>query len=358
MNNNFKFFFKFSSVLILVLVSSFTWAQTSLEFDAKEKNLGYIPEDTGNVVVDFFFKNTSKTSVLITDVDTHGGCSILSWPQDSLLAGYKGKLSIKVNPKNRPGALERKITFLSMPDSSRHTLVIKAYVEPSDKVWDKNANETRYGKLVLSSDYVRVGTVLENAKVEHTIKVKNTGKELAKIQLAKAQIPSYISITGLPELLGPQAEVNVKITVDFSTSNKLGKYIEMLTIPTNSGVDMVLYIIGEIVPTTLVTPNKPIADMLIREVDLNDISAEKPIQGSFVLKNSGLSPLLIRKIETSCLCIDMQYNTPIAPGAGATLYFMFDPRGLKGLEQKKIILYTNAPTEPIINLFVKARVIP
>jgi hypothetical protein len=359
MNNNINNFFKLSSVVLLLFTASYLNAQTSLTFDAKEINLGYIPEDTGNVVVDFFFKNTSKAPIQIVDVGSHGGCTVLSWPQDSLLSGYQGKLSVKLNPKNRPGALERKVTFTSLPDSTVNTLVIKAYVEPTDKIWNKNSNETRYGNLVVSSDYVRVGTVLENAKVEGVVSVRNSGKEVIKLQLAKAKLPSYITITGLPENLGPQAEVKVKLAIDFSTSKKLGKYVEMISIPTNQqGVELVIYVIGEIIPYTPSSSNNPTVEMLIRTVNLDEISSEKPVHGSFVIKNSGLSPLLIRKVETSCLCIDLEQNGPVAPGASSTLNFVFDPRGLKGIEEKKITLYTNVPSEPIINLLVKAKVIP
>ena len=359
MFNTVKSFLRLSIIGSVLLIPSLACAQTGLLFDTKEINLGYIPEDTGNVVVDFVFSNTSKKTLILTEVDTHGGCSLLSSPQDSIVAGQKNKISIKVNPKNRPGTFERKISFRTMPDSIRYDLVIKAYVEPADKVWNENTNETSYGNLTVSSDYIRIGNVLENSKVERTIKIKNTGKDPISFLFAKAKVPQYIFIKGLPDKLAAGIEATLTITIDFSASQKLGRYLEMVEIPFGKSEEhLIIYIIGKITPYAAKTPTQPKVEMLLKEVDLTEISAEKPLQGSFVLKNSGLSPLLIRKVETSCLCIDLEHKTPIAPGASATLYFMFDPRGLKGIEEKRIILYTNAPDQPIITLLVKAKVIP
>jgi len=334
-------------------------AQSGLLFETKEINLGYIPEDTGNVVVDFYFSHASKKKMIITDMDTHGGCTLLSWPQDSLHAGQKYKIAIKVNPKNRPGTFERKISLRSMPDSTAYQLVIKSYVEPAEKVWNENTNETSYGGLTVSSDYIRVGNVSENSKVERSVKIKNTGKEPISFMFSKAKVPNYIFIKGLPDKLAAGLEATLSITIDFAASQKLGKYMEMLEIPFNKGEnELMIYVIGKIIPAPATTANKPVVEMLLKEVDLNEVSAEKPLQGSFVIKNAGLSPLLIRKVETSCLCIDLEHKTPIAPGASATLSFTFDPRGLKGIEEKRIMLYTNAPDQPIITLLVKAKVTP
>ncbi len=344
----------------LLLTNSMSFAQTGLLFEQQEVNLGYIPEDTGTIVVDFYFSNASTHALLLKDVETQGGATLLTWPKDSIQPGQKTRLSVKINPNNRPGSFERKVTLRSMPDSASYTLSVKSYVEPVDKVWNENTNETQYGSLVVSSDYIRLGNISENSKVDKSIKVKNIGKEPVSFLFSKAKVPSYILMKGLPDKLLPGTEVTLTLTIDIAASKKLGKYIDMLEIPMGKGEHlMILYVIGKIIPFSPATANKPIVELFSREVNLNDISTEKPIQGSFVMKNVGLSPLIIRQVETSCLCINMEYSTaPIAPGAGINLYFTFDPRGLTGIEEKRIILYTNAPDQPIISLLVKAKVSP
>lgn len=359
MLNTLKSFLSLFLSAFLVLTTTLLFAQTGLVFEQNEINLGYIPEDTGTIVVDFRFSNASNKALVLKAVETQGGASLLTWPKDSIQPGQKNKISVKVNPNNRPGTFERKVNLLSMPDSVRYTLMIKSYVEPVDKVWGENTNETKYGALVVSSDYIRLGNISENSKVDKSVKVRNTGKETLSLVFSKAKIPAYISIKGLPDKLLPGAEATLTLTIDIAASKQLGKYIEMLEIPLGKGEQpLIVYVIGKIIPFSPAAANKPIAELFSREVDLQDVSSEKPLQGSFVLKNVGLSPLLIRHIETSCLCIDMQYNTPVAPGASVNLYFTFDPRGLIGLEEKRIILYTNAPDQPIISLLVKAKVSP
>jgi hypothetical protein len=359
MFNTFKYVTGLALYGFMLLIPSFSWAQKGLVFKETEINLGYIPEDTGHVVVDFYCSNPTKSSLVLVDVDTHGGASVVHWPKDSILPGQKNKISVKLNPNNRPGSFERKVSLRSMPDSADYLLVVKAYVEPSEKVWTENSNETKVGAVVLSSDYVRVGTVSENSKVEKTIKVKNTGKDPVVFGFSKAKIPTYISIKGLPEKLLPGVEAMLTMSIDFAAAQKLGKYIDMIELPMGKGdQQLMIYVIGKIMPVAPVLANKPIVDMLTKEVDFQEVSSDKLLQGSFVIKNIGLSPLLVRKVETSCTCIHVDSSTPIAPGSTANLYFTFDPRGLKGIEEKRIVLYTNAPDQPIIQLLVRVKVNP
>jgi len=348
-----RLFFFLASLFVVGAVNG-----QSITFEENEINLGYMPEDTGNVVIDFKWANNSDSAVLIKSIDTHGGCTIVSYPKDTLAKGSKGKITIRVNPKNRPGPFVRRITLITSPDSVVQDLYIKSYIEPSVKIWDQNTNETSYGSVILSSDYIRVGQVLENTKLEKSIKLKNVGKETLRFNPSKYKKPSYVTLKGLPDKLLSGQEVTVVFTIDFSTSSKLGSYTDMVELYAegNTPKEIIVYLIGKIIPVPVVSATKPIPQILLREVNLNEIHSDKPAQGSFVIKNIGASPLIIRKVETSCSCLTMDISAPIAAGESGTLYFTLDPRGLSGLEEKKIVLYTNAPDQPIITLFVKAKV--
>ncbi len=348
-----RFFLSMACLLVVVVANG-----QSITFEENEIDLGYMPEDTGNVVVDFKWSNRSDSAAVIKSIDTHGGCTIVSYPKDTLMPGSKGKITIRVNPKNRPGPFVRKITLITNPDSLVQDLYIKSYVEPSVKVWDQNTNETTYGSVVLSSDYIRVGHVLENTKLEKSIKLKNTGKETIRFIHAKFKKPSYVTVKGLPDKLISGQEATVTFTIDFSTSTKLGTYTDMVELYAEGNVpkEIIVYLIGKIIPVPVVSATKPIPQILLKEADLNEIHSDKPAQGSFVIKNVGASPLIIRKVETSCSCLTLDTTAPIAAGESATLYFTLDPRGLSGAEEKKIVLYSNAPDQPIITLLVKAKV--
>ncbi|HSZ72871.1 MAG TPA: DUF1573 domain-containing protein [Cytophagaceae bacterium] len=346
-------------VVCFLMVTS-AKAQSVLVFENKEIDLGYMPEDTGNVVVDFKLTNVSSSSALIKEMDTHGGCTIVSYPKDSIAPGAKAKITVRVNPKNRPGPFVRKITLRSFPDSVMTELYIKSYVEPSVKVWNGNTNETSYGEVVLSSDYIRVGSVLENAKVEKSIKIKNTGKETVRFISSKFKKPTYVAVKGLPEKLMGGEEATITFTIDFASSNKLGNYTDLVELYAEPGnpKEIIVYLIGKVIPAPAASATKPVVQMLLNEIDLHEIPLDKPAEGSFVVKNAGTSPLVIRKIETSCSCLAMESPVPVAAGQSATFYFTLDPRGLSGVEEKKIIVYTNAPDQPIITLLVKAKVGP
>jgi len=344
---------------VCLLINTSAHGQAALTFEAKEIDLGYMPEDTGNVLVEFKWSNNSDSALIIKEIDTHGGCTIMSYPKDTLFKGSKGKITVRVNPKNRPGPLVRKITLLTLPDSVTQDLYIKSYIEPALKIWDQNTNETTAGSIALSSDYIRVGQVTENTKLEKSIKLKNTGKETVRFVASKFKKPAYVTVKIVPEKVLSGQEATVVFTIDFSTSNKLGNYTDLVELYAegNSPKEIMVYLIGKITPVPAVSATKPIVQMLLKEANLNEIPSDKPAQGSLVIKNIGASPLILRKVETSCNCLTLEATAPIPAGESATLYFTLDPRGLSGVEEKKIVLYTNAPDQPIITLLVKAVVV-
>jgi len=96
-----------------------------------------------------------------------------------------------------------------------------------------------------------------------------------------------------------------------------------------------------------------------RRWDVGRVPQNSAFRHSFRLRNDGTAPLVIQKVETDCGCTAAMYrDTVIAPGASSALDLQFDSRDYEGEVQRVVVLKTNDPAEPRIDLVVRAEVVP
>ena len=63
-------------------------------------------------------------------------------------------------------------------------------------------------------------------------------------------------------------------------------------------------------------------------------------------KNTGNAPLMIAKTDVSCGCTVPEFSKePIAPGKDGSIKVTFNSKGKSGLQQKNIIVHSNAELE-------------
>ena len=89
------------TLLILVLISSFTFAQTGakIEFKAKDNTIDYgtISKKSDTGVRSFEFTNTGDAPLIITNVLSTCGCTVPTKPTEPVLPGKNGKIDVKYN---------------------------------------------------------------------------------------------------------------------------------------------------------------------------------------------------------------------------------------------------------------------
>jgi hypothetical protein len=89
------------TLLILVLISSFTFAQTGakIEFKAKDNTIDYgtVSKKSDTGVRSFEFTNTGDAPLIITNVLSTCGCTVPTKPTEPILPGKNGKIDVKYN---------------------------------------------------------------------------------------------------------------------------------------------------------------------------------------------------------------------------------------------------------------------
>lgn len=82
------------------------------------------------------------------------------------------------------------------------------------------------------------------------------------------------------------------------------------------------------------------------ELDIGEVPQGKPIDLAYKLKNEGMVPVIITKVESTCGCTVPSYpKAPIKYGKTAKIVVTFDAKSL-GAFYKTIKVYTNAGGKP------------
>lgn len=92
------------------------------------------------------------------------------------------------------------------------------------------------------------------------------------------------------------------------------------------------------------------------EYDFGKILQGEQVSCTFKFKNVGNAPLIITSIEKTCGCTSPEYSSqPIQPGEDGKITIVYDSKGHKGFQNKRLIVKANTnPSETILR--IKAQV--
>ncbi|MBU2947242.1 DUF1573 domain-containing protein [Zobellia uliginosa] len=101
-----------------------------IEFKSETVDYGEIQKGADGVRV-FEFTNTGQAPLIISKVSSSCGCTIPKKPEDPILPGKTGEISVKYDT-NRVGPIRKAITVISNADTPTKVLKIKGEVKAAE----------------------------------------------------------------------------------------------------------------------------------------------------------------------------------------------------------------------------------
>jgi hypothetical protein len=98
-----------------------------IKFEEEVHDFGKII-DGETVSVDFKFKNTGKTDLIIADVTTSCGCTVPSFPKSPVRPGGEGFIKVSFNSAGKRGFQTKSIAVVANTQPNTISLRIKAQV--------------------------------------------------------------------------------------------------------------------------------------------------------------------------------------------------------------------------------------
>jgi hypothetical protein len=102
----------------------------------------------------------------------------------------------------------------------------------------------------------------------------------------------------------------------------------------------------------------PKIEVLPETKDVGIVPKGQVIEATFVVKNNGGSDLVISDARPSCGCTVASFDKVVKPGGEGKIVSSVDTKSFSGPISKSILLVSNDPDRPQMNLFIKANVKP
>lgn len=102
-----------------------------MTFDETSFDFGTIA--AGDVVKhEFTFTNTGDAPLVITDTRTSCGCTVPSWPKESIAPGESAKMLVQFNSTGKKNMQNKSVTIMTNTKKGTEIIRIKANVVPKE----------------------------------------------------------------------------------------------------------------------------------------------------------------------------------------------------------------------------------
>lgn len=288
-------------VLWVFFIPSLLFAQKArIEFFTTSHNFGTISEKGGNVTVDFNFKNTGKVPLILRNVRSGCGCTILEWDKRPVAPGDTSSIKVAFDPLDRPGTFVKSIAVNSNASNSVVTLTIRGNVsrEPAGPY---DAYKYDIDGIKLTGKTIQLGTIIRTQVVERQIEMINSNQQPATIQTSSAS--PHLKVQAEPTTLAKNQKGTITLQYDASQKDDWGFVTDKIQVKVNDHTE------GNIIVAATLSEDfsqykgdfstAPIFSLSENEYVMNNLETNHTYHHEFYIQNTGQSELIIRKINTS-----------------------------------------------------------
>ncbi len=336
-------------------------AKPVLTFEEKIHDFGEVKEDGGAVYYVFEFTNKGTQPLVIHNVQTSCGCTSPEWTRTPIQAGGKGTLKATFDPRNRPGNFNKSITITSNAQQPTETLRIVGKVLPKAQTME-DLYPRQMGDIRLKSSHLSFTRVEPGTKKTETLELINISKEPVTVSFSR--LPVHLELKMEPATIKPGGKGTIVAVFDASKKNDWGFVVDQVFIQVN-GVqnnENRLSVSATIEEDYTKLSSEQVAnapDIQFSETsfDFKEIKSGDIVNHTFKVTNNGKTPLVLRKVKSSCGCtVSQPDKTNIVPGDTANITVTYNSRGRNGRQNQSITVYSNDPKKSTMLLRISATI--
>ncbi len=285
--------------------------------------------------------NTGTAPLEITGIESD--VSGLTFEPSVFTLSPNGSQTVTVTfPSSTVGEFSGLINILSNdPDRAKHTLSISGIVQAAP-----------VPVLAVQETAVDFGTVEVAQTVQQTFTVKNTGT--APLEITDIESDDVSGLTFEPSVftLSPNGSQTVTVTFPSSTVGEFSGNINILSNdPDRAKHTVSVSVIVQAAPAPVLVVGEP-------AIDFGSIDAEKTVQQTFTIKNTGTAPLEITGIESDLPGLTFEPSMfTLAPDGSQTVTITF-PKPMEGEFSGRINILSNDPDRAMHTLSISGIVQP
>lgn len=339
----------------------------SFKFDKIVHDFGQLKEESNRVYHLFYYENTSTVPMFIRKVETSCGCTTPEYSRDTIKPGEKGYIKAIYETLGKSGPFEKYLYVYNNVDENFQTLTITGSVIPMPrKKFDDKVYTINYSNLNFSEYVVNINPILNNEIKTKEIKIFNYNGYPIKI-LALGPLPSYINVIINDSTMESEDSIKIIVEVDGTKITQVGDRQQRIELITDDNIQSskFLYVITKMKEdfstlTKKQLKNAPKVTMLTsNNIDMGTHRVGSKFSDTIKIKNVGKEELILKRIVPNCSCITFKADkNKLKKGEVATIIFTYDSINQDAANHKKYVtVYTNDPTNSVINLSFIAKLI-
>lgn len=350
-----KEIFLLVALLISGLFQSRGQDNPSIIFSQTVVDLGDVEEGKGLINHRFNFVNQSREPIQIENVTASCGCTSPHWTVETIPSGASGYIDVHFDPQNRPGPFDKSLQVNYQGQTLHSDLRIKGFVLSAPASIEEEF-PVDLGDLRLKNRFLDLGNIKTGRLFSKSFEMYNNSPNIL-VFADEMEGPDHITVTYEPYTLKPHSRGKLWVHYDVDAKKDLGYFRE----------DISLFTYEQAVPRKDLAVTCTILDI----PDQNDANQARVFfpetiqdfgirqQGdtvvvTYVMKNIGSSPLLVKKTLSSCNCMRIQLEkSKLDPGGSTTLKTIFLTHQRVGNQQKSITIFTSDPAQPVSVLTLK-----
>ena len=284
--------------------------------------------------------NTGTAPLEITGIESD--VSGLTFEPSMFTLEPNGSRTVTVTfPSSTEGTFSGLINILSNDlDRAKHTLSISVIVQPQP-----------VPAITVQETSIDFGTVEFAQPVQQTITITNTGTAPLEITGIESDV---LGLTFEPSVftLSPNGSQTVTVTFPSSTAGEFSGSVNILSNdPERAKHTVSVSVIVQAAPAPVLVVGEP-------AIDFGSIDAEKTVQQTFTIKNTGTAPLEITGIESDLLGLTFEPSMfTLAPDGSQTVTITF-PKPMEGEFSGRINILSNDPDRAMHTLSISGIVQP
>ena len=334
----------------------------SIQFETTTYDFGSIKEEKGSVTGVFKIKNTGKSDLQILSVRPSCGCTTSEYTKEAIKPGGSGVIKATYDPNHRPGVFNKSIAVTTNdPKNQNINIFIKGTVIERPKT-KEDLYPVPQGALRFLTNHLSFNMTNNDVKID-TIKIYNAGKK--KMEFNFDKIPNYVTILNPISKLDTGAEAKIIVKYDATKRQEIGFVYDKFSFTTNdtAQVEKLVYLSANINEDfSKLTPeqmaNAPVIVVDTDSYDFGKVKMGAVVEYNYVIKNTGKSTLIFRKVKASCGCTATQpEKMEVEPGGSTRIKATFNSANRMGQQHKTITVITNDPKKSNITLTLQGEVI-
>ena len=338
-----------------------------IRFDKKVHDFGDVLMAEGPVSCIFTFTNIGQQPLVVHNVISSCGCTTPEWTREPVKPGATGTIQATFSNDQGPYPFDKTLTvYVGVGASSLDRPVILRLRGVSHEK-KKDLDElftTHIGPLGLRKVETSIGYIDQGVVKSDQLQVANLSK--SELTVEAVEVSPGLTVTVTPNPIPARSMARLSYAVNpaemggtawgkqrFETSFRLGgkTYPDKLTV---TGVIKDNF--EKLSKNEVEQAAVPVVDRSYFE--FGEVKKGSVVNATYTLRNKGKNPLVIHHIDGTAAAVQTQLPLTVKPGGKAEIKVKLDTGKLEyaGEVIEVLSVITNAPSKPIMNLFITGNV--